>query len=70
MHFHIFREVIAAIGGFLFIIIGISRQRERLRYIKSGKKTEGPIVWTALIVAGSCLLIFALGLLVYQLNHV
>jgi hypothetical protein len=68
-HHHIFHEVIAAIGGVLFIIFGISKQRERLRYIKSGKKTEGSIVWTALIVAGACLLIFALGLIMYQLNH-
>ena len=69
MHNHIFREVIAAIGGILFIIIGITRQRERLRLINSGKKTEGPIIWMALIIAGLCLLIFALGLMVYQLNH-
>ena len=69
MHHHISHEIIAAIGGILFMIIGVTRQRERLRYIKSGKKTEGPIVWTALTVAGACLLIFSLGLIIYQYSH-
>jgi hypothetical protein len=69
VHHHITHQIIAAIGGILFIIIGITRQRERLRYIKSGKKTEGPVVWTALVIAGACLLIFALVLIAYQYSH-
>jgi hypothetical protein len=68
MH-HIFHEVVAAVGGILFIVIGITRQQEHLRYIRSGKKTESPIIWTALIIAGACLLIFSIGLMIYQLNH-
>lgn len=68
MH-HIIREVIAAIGGLLFIIIGFGRQRERKRLIKAGKKTEGPILWNLFIIVGLCLLVFALGLMIYQLNH-
>ena len=62
-------EIIAAVGGILFIIIGISRQNELNRLAKSGKKTEGSAVWTALIIAGLCLLIFALGVIIYRLNH-
>jgi hypothetical protein len=69
MHHSIYHEIIAAVGGLLFIIIGVTRQRERLRYIKTGKKSEGPIIWTALVVAGTFLLIFALGLIIYRLNH-
>ncbi|HVW12734.1 MAG TPA: hypothetical protein VHB54_02865 [Mucilaginibacter sp.] len=62
-------EIIAAAGGALFVIIGISRQNERARIAKSGRKTESPIVWTSLIIAGLCLLIFAMGVIIYQLNH-
>ena len=65
----VIHEITAAIGGIIFIIIGITRQKERLRLISTGKKTEGNILWTSLIVAGVFLLIFALGLMVYQLNH-
>jgi hypothetical protein len=69
MH-HIYREIIAATGGLLFIIIGIARQRERLRLLKSGKKAEGPLIWSLLIIAGTALVIFAIGLIIYQLDHV
>lgn len=62
-------EIIAAIGGVLFIIIGIARQRERVRLKRDGKKTEGPLVWNLLIIAGVCLLIFALGVIIYRANH-
>ncbi|MFB9844892.1 hypothetical protein [Mucilaginibacter ginsenosidivorans] len=66
MHHHIYRELIAAIGGLLFIIIGITRQRERMRLIRSGKKAEGAMVCIILVIAGVCLLIFALGLFIYE----
>jgi len=69
MHNHIFREVITAIGGLLFIMIGITRQRERMRLIRSGKKAEGIMIWTVLIIAGTCLLIFAVGLFIYESGH-
>ncbi|HVV56448.1 MAG TPA: hypothetical protein VHC47_14030 [Mucilaginibacter sp.] len=62
-------EIIAALGGILFIIVGIVRQNERLRLIRSGKKTESSAVWNALIIAGLCLLVFAMGVMIYQLNH-
>jgi hypothetical protein len=65
----IVHEIIAAIGGILFIIIGIARQRERIRLARSGKKTEGPVVWNSLILAGLCLVFFALGVIIYHLNH-
>jgi hypothetical protein len=68
MH-RIFHEVIAALGGLLFIIFGIARQRERRRLISAGIKTEGPLLWDLFIVAGICLLVFAFGLIIYQLNH-
>lgn len=64
----IFHEVIAATGGLLFIIFGIARQRERRRLIAAHIKTEGPLLWDLFIVSGLCLVIFALGLIVYQLN--
>ena len=67
--YHIFREVIAALGGILFIVIGIARLRERKRLRRSGKKAEGPMLWNLLIIAGICLLAFALGVIVYQLKH-
>jgi hypothetical protein len=64
----IFHEVIAATGGLLFIIFGIARQRERRRLIAANIKTEGPLLWDLFIISGLCLVIFALGLIVYQLN--
>jgi hypothetical protein len=67
MH-RIFHEVIAALGGLSFIVFGIARQRERKRLITVGIKTEGPLLWDLFIVAGICLLIFAFGLIIYQLN--
>ena len=69
MHHHIFREIITAIGGLLFIVIGITRQRERMRLIRSGKKAEGAMVCTVLIIAGMCLLIFAVGLFIHESGH-
>lgn len=63
-----FHEVIAALGGLLFIIFGIARQRERKRLISAGVETEGPLLWDLFIGAGICLLIFALGLIIYQMN--
>jgi hypothetical protein len=66
----IIHEITAAIGGILFVIIGVARQKERLRLISTGKKTEGSVLWTSLVIAGAFLVIFALGLMVYQLNHV
>jgi hypothetical protein len=68
MH-NIFREVIAAIGGILFIIIGVARQRERVRLHRSGINTEGAILWNLFIIAGICLMVFAFGLIIYQVNH-
>jgi hypothetical protein len=65
----IYHEVIAALGGILFIIIGITRQQERLRVARTGKQAESNVLWTSLIIAGTCLLIFAVGLLLYQMNH-
>jgi hypothetical protein len=65
----IYNEIIAALGGILFIIVGITRQQERLRAVRTGRKTESNTLWTSLVVAGTCLLIFAVGLIIYQLNH-
>ena len=68
MH-RIFHEVIAALGGLLFIIFGIARQRERKRLISADIKTEGPLLWDMFIIVGLCLLIFAFGLIIYRMNH-
>lgn len=67
MH-RIFHEIIAAAGGLLFIIFGIARQRERKRLVASGIKTEGPLLWNVFIITGICLLVFALGVAIYQMN--
>jgi hypothetical protein len=64
-----FHEVIAALGGLLFIIFGIARQRERKRLISAGIKTEGPLLWDMFIIVGLCLLIFAFGLIIYQMSR-
>jgi hypothetical protein len=64
-----FHEVIAAAGGLLFIVFGIARQRERKRLIATGLKTEGRLLWDLFIIAGLCLVIFAFGLIIYQMDH-
>lgn len=66
---HIFHEIIAAIGGILFIIVGIARLKERKRLLKSGKKAEAPVLWNILVIAGIGLIIFASGLIIYKLKH-
>lgn len=65
----IIHEVIAAIGGILFIIVGVTRQRERIRLMRTGKKTEGPLLWNIIAIAGIGLAIFAIGLIIYKLNR-
>ncbi len=65
----IYHEVIAAIGGVLFIIIGIARLRERRRLLKAGIKTEGVSLWNIFIIVGICLVVFAIGLMIYKLNR-
>jgi hypothetical protein len=65
----LFHEIVAAAGGLLFITFGISRQRERRRLISAGIKTEGPLLWDMIIIAGLCLVIFAVGLIMYKMNH-
>jgi hypothetical protein len=64
-----FHEIVAAVGGMLFIIFGIARQRERKRLIATGIKTEGPLLWDMFIITGLCLVIFAVGLIIYKVNH-
>ncbi|HEY4195786.1 MAG TPA: hypothetical protein VGM63_09645 [Mucilaginibacter sp.] len=66
---NLFHEIVAAAGGLLFIVFGVSRQRERRRLISAGAKTEGPLLWDTIIIAGLCLVIFAVGLIVYKTNH-
>ena len=68
MH-HLFHEIVAAAGGLLFVIFGIARQRERKRLMSAGIKTEGPLLWDMFIIAGMCLVIFAVGLIIYKMNH-
>ena len=65
----IYHEVIAALGGILFIIIGIARQQERLRIARMGKQAESNVLWTSLVIAGTCLLVFSVGLIIYQMSH-
>ncbi|MBV8390601.1 MAG: hypothetical protein JO080_12430 [Mucilaginibacter sp.] len=63
-----FHEVIAATGGVLFIALGITRQRERKHLIIAGAKAESPLVWEAFVICGVCLVLFSLGLIIYQLS--
>ncbi len=65
----IYHEVLAALGGVLFIIIGITRRQERLRVARTGKNAESNILWTSLVVAGTCLLVFSVGLIIYHISH-
>jgi hypothetical protein len=64
-----YHVIIAALGGFLFILVGIARQMERTRLLKMGKKAESPIVWGSLLIIGMLLLAFAFGIFIYQLDH-
>lgn len=59
---------IAAIGGFLFILVGIARQMERSRLIKMARKPESRLVWLSLFGAGICLLAFAFSIIIYHLS--
>jgi len=63
-----FHEVIAATGGLLFIALGITRQRERKQLITAGVKAESPLVWEVFLISGLCLVLFSLGLIIYELN--
>ena len=61
-------EVIAAVGGVLFIVIGVARKRERRELMIAGIKAEGPLLGEMLVVSGLCLVVFAFGLIIYQLS--
>lgn len=64
-----YHEIIAAIGGFLFILGGIARQMERTRMLKLRKSAESAWVWISLLVIGMLLLSFAFGIVIYRLDH-
>jgi hypothetical protein len=64
-----YHEIIAAIGGFLFILVGIARQMERARMLKLRKPAESAWVWISLLVIGMLLLSFAFGIVIYRLDH-
>jgi len=63
-----YHEVIAAIGGLLFIALGITRHRERKHLITAGVKAESPWVWEVFVISGVCLVFFSLGLVIYQMT--
>lgn len=62
-----YHVVIAAIGGLLFIALGITRQRERKHLLTAGVKTESPLIWETFVVSGVCLIFFSLGSIIYGL---
>jgi hypothetical protein len=64
-----FHEVMAAAGGLLFIVFGIAKHRERKRLITAGIKTEGPLIWEMFLISGLCLVVFAFGLIIFQLSR-
>jgi hypothetical protein len=64
-----FHVIVAAIGGFLFILVGIARQMERARLLKMGKKAESAWVWVSLLIIGILLLAFAFGIVIFRLDH-
>jgi len=64
-----YHVITAAIGGFLFILVGIARQMERSRMLKMGKKAESSWVWVSLLIVGILLLAFAFGVFIYRMDH-
>jgi len=64
-----FHVIIAAIGGFLFILVGIARQMERARLLKMGKKAESAWIWASLLTIGILLLAFAFGVFIHGSDH-
>ncbi len=64
----IFHEVIAVLGGLLFIVFGIARQRERKRLISAGVKVESPLLWDLFIILGLFFIAFAVAMIIYQMN--
>ena len=60
---------LAAIGGFLFILVGVARQMERAHLVKTGRKAESRLVWTSLLGVGACLLVFAFGIFIFRMIH-
>jgi hypothetical protein len=63
-----FHEVIAAIGGSLFIAFGVARKRETRELMIAGIKSESPLLGQMLVVSGLCLVVFAFGLIIYQMS--
>jgi len=66
---HSYHVWIAAIGGFLFILVGVARQMERAHLVRTGRQAESRLVWTSLLAIGACLLVFAFGIIIYRMNH-
>jgi hypothetical protein len=64
-----FHVIIAAIGGFLFILVGVARQMERARVLKMRKKAESAWVWASLLIIGMLLMAFAFGIVIFRLDH-
>lgn len=64
-----YHAILAAIGGFLFILVGVARQMERARMMKMRKKAESAWIWVSLLAAGMILLSFAFGVIIYRLDH-
>lgn len=62
------QEIIAAIGGSLFIAFGVARKRERRELMIAGIKSEGPLLGEILVFSGLCLVVFAFGLMIYQMS--
>jgi hypothetical protein len=61
-------EVIAAVGGVLFIVFGVARKRERRELMIAGLKAEGPLLGQMFVISGLCLVVFAFGLMIYQIG--
>ena len=64
-----YHVIIAAVGGFLFILVGIARQMERARLLKMRKKAESAWVWVSLLIIGILLLAFAFGVYIHRSDH-
>jgi hypothetical protein len=63
-----YHQIIAFVGGLLFIVFGIARQRERKRLIAAGVKVESALLWDMFIILGLCFIAFAVGIFIYQIN--
>ena len=63
----IIHELIAAVGGVIFVFIGAAKHRERKWQLNEGYQVNSALLEMLFIVFGITLVLFAAGLIAYQL---